>query len=161
MSVGAVLWLLYPLAFLVLNGESSSLVDKRSQSLAFLAPMPVPRTVERPFDLPLGATYRHSMRFPVLGQQAFQIRVLSGTSAHLSISGMLTIDEVVPYTVDEKGRLRFSLSAKTKEILKKFKTRLLEAGYDPYTDTPYVKVAPYVLPAVRINMNRLKEERLL
>ena len=109
-------------------------------------------------DLPVGAEYYRQLKFPVLGLQAFRIHILSETRARLQITGMLGIDEIIPYSTDLTGRLYFSLSEKTKQILKRFKTKLLEAGYDPHTDTPYVKVAPYVLPAVKISMNRLPEE---
>lgn len=110
-----------------------------------------------PSSLPVGATYRKSLSFPVLGKQAFEIQVLSDTTAHLVISGkLMTIDEVVTYTIDNKKKeLVFNLSTETKQILQKFKTKLLEAGYDAQTDTPYVKIAPYVLPAVKIDMPRI------
>lgn len=117
-------------------------------SLLETSPLPIPYT------LPQGATYRQTMTFPVLGEQAFQIHIMNDSLAHLSISGMLNIDEVITYRIDLKGRLLFSLSTAAEQILRRFKTKLLEAGYDPVTDTPYVKVAPYVLPAVKIRMPR-------
>jgi len=110
--------------------------------------------------LPIGATYHHSMQFPVLGKQAFQLHIISDTQAHLRISGMLNVDEVVPYETHRKSQISFNLSEQTKQILRKFKTKLLEAGYDEHTDTPYVKVAPYVLPAVKINMGRVSKQMI-
>lgn len=107
--------------------------------------------------LPIGAKYHHTMKFPVLGVQAFRLRILSNTKAHLQISGMLTVDEVVPYTADGIGRLKFSLSDHTKRTLRRFKTRLLGAGYDPSNDTPFFKISPYILPAVTIRMDRIEE----
>jgi hypothetical protein len=150
------------LIFLVaLSSIQAAVLERRKSSLssAFVQPIaPEPRVVTKPFELPLGATYRQAMSFPVLGQQVFQIRVLSGNVAHLAISGMLTIDEVVNYTVDGQGRILFALSSQTMRTLKRFKTKLLEVGYDADTDTPYVKVAPYILPAMRIRMSRFYEE---
>jgi hypothetical protein len=145
---------------LALSSSQAAVLEKIKPSLssAFVQPIAKPKTVTKPFELPLGATYRQAMCFPVLGQQVFQIRILSENLAHLVISGMMTIDEVVPYTVDGQGRLLFALSSKTMRTLKRFKTKLLEVGYDADSDTPYVKVAPYILPALRIRMSRFYEE---
>jgi hypothetical protein len=126
--------------------------------MAFVPSPAEPRQPIRSLQLPIGARYYRSVSFPVLGRQAFQIHVLSDATARLQITGMLAIDEIIPYSTDLAGRLSFTLSEKTKEILRKFKTKLLEAGYDPRTDEPYFKVAPYVLPALKIRMGRLNKE---
>ena len=105
--------------------------------------------------LPIGAYYARSMKFPVLGEQAFSLRILSSGEAHLQISGMLNIDEIIPFDADISGRLNFSLNSQTHATLKKFKTKLLEAGYDVMNDTPYFRVSPYILPAVKVRMGRV------
>jgi len=145
----------YVLLFFAMHAlASTALMESTPSHHHMPACIPTPPS---PFSLPLGATYKQTMKFPVLGHQAFSIQILSDTTARLMIHGMMTIDEVVAYQVDAAGKLIFALSSSTQRTLRKFKTKLLEAGYDPATDTPYVKVAPYILPALKIRMRRFQD----
>ena len=138
--------------------QAEPFVSVRPTVMAFAPPTVGDLRPSLPFQVPVGAKYQRSMNFPVLGRQAFQLHILSETKAHLIINGLLAIDEVIPYTMDFAGRLTFSLPDKARQVLRKFRTKLLEAGYDARTDTPYFKVAPYILPVVKVQMGRVIEE---
>lgn len=130
--------------------------SKHSVTAAFVHPLAETRSTP-PGALPPGATYQQTMNFPLLGQQTFQISVLSETTAHLKISGMMSIDEIIPFTLDNTGRLFMSLPNSVLETLQRFRTKFLEAGYDARTDRPFVRVAPPVLQPLKIMMTRLSE----
>ncbi len=123
---------------------------------AFVQPLADSRPIPRG-ALPPGATYQQTMSFPLLGEQTFQISVLSETTAHLKISGMMSIDEIIPFTLDSTGRLLMALPNSVLETLQRFRTKFLEAGYDARTDRPFVRVAPPVLRPLKIMMTRLSE----
>lgn len=136
---------------------SSTLVrPMHSVTAAFVQPLAETRTIPTGV-LPPGATYQQTMSFPLLGEQIFQISVLSETTAHLKISGMMSIDEIIPFTLDNTGRLLMALPSSVLETLQRFRTKFLEAGYDARTDRPFVRVAPPVLRPLKIMMTRLSE----
>ena len=137
--------------------SSSTLVRSTSAlTAAFVQPLAETRTIPTGV-LPPGATYQQTMSFPLLGEQIFQISVLSETTAHLKISGMMSIDEIIPFTLDSTGRLLIALPNSVLETLQRFRTKFLEAGYDARTDRPFVRVAPPVLRPLKIMMTRLSE----
>ena len=103
---------------------------------------------------PIGATYAKSVKIPVLGRQVFSLHILSDTTAHLLVNGMLILDELVTYSMNSKGRLNCRLSDGALKQLKKFRTNLKEVGYNVETDTPYVKVRTPLPAAVKIHLKR-------
>ncbi|CAB9497984.1 expressed unknown protein [Seminavis robusta] len=103
---------------------------------------------------PIGAKYEKSVGIPVLGKQVFSLQILSDSTAHLVVRGMLILDEIVPYKVTSRGRLNCSLSDKALQCLRKVRASLQEVGYDSVTDTPYVKVRTPLPAAVKIHLKR-------
>lgn len=106
--------------------------------------------------LPVGATYVRTLPFPFLGQQTFQLHVLSDTTARLQVNGMLSVDEVVAYGVDETGCMSFALSDSTRQIMRRLKTKIVEAGYEDAKDAPYFCVAALFFPSIKVSLKRAR-----
>ena len=71
----------------------------------------------------------------------------------------LNLDEPVEYTVcQETGALDFRLTDNTHRILRRFRTSLRAAAFDPDNDEAFVTVAPPVVPAIKIKLNRVEAD---
>lgn len=103
---------------------------------------------------PIGARYEKTVGIPVLGRQVFSLHILSDNRAHLIVKGMLILDELVTYTVTQKGCLDCRLSDSAQKQLKKVRASLKEVGYNFETDTPYVKVRTPLPAAIKIHLKR-------
>lgn len=103
---------------------------------------------------PVGATYEKAIGIPVLGEQTFSLHILSDTTAHLLVKGMLFLDEIVAYTVTAQGCLNCRLSDHAHKTLRKVRASLKEVGYDWVTDTPYVKVCTPLPMLFKIQLKR-------
>ena len=103
---------------------------------------------------PIGATYEKSVRIPMLGKQVFSLHILSDNTAHLLVKGMLFLDELVTYTVTQRGCLNCNLSEHAISTMRKVRASLKEVGYDRDTDTPYVKVSTPLPVPVKIHLKR-------
>ncbi|KAL3928221.1 MAG: hypothetical protein SGPRY_002484 [Prymnesium sp.] len=120
---------------------------------------------------PLGATYSRTVQLPVIGEQSISLTILTPAKALLHMRGRLNLnDEPVEYTVDpSSGQLSFTLSQRTRSILRQFRTSLVAAGYDPQNDVASVTIwppLPVSIPirlqrdAVRSSPRQLKNERM-
>lgn len=106
-------------------------------------------------NIPVGAFYTLSLNVPVIGSQTFELKILSPSVAHLRIKGrILNINDTVRYHLDEDGNLEFSLSEKTKRILRRFRTSLSSVEYCNETDTPRVVVNPPISRKVCMDLKR-------
>lgn len=104
---------------------------------------------------PTGATYSKSMKFPVIGRQSFQLHFLTRRTARLIINGMLSMDEIINYSVQpETGKFTFALSKTTKHVLRRYRTKLGDVGYHAETDTPFVDIFPPLAMKVRLHLCR-------
>ena len=95
-----------------------------------------------------------TVKLPVVGQQTVELSIISRTLARLQLRGRLNIDQTVEYTMDQSGQLSFHLTEATQRLLRRFRTRLAEAGYDAKTDTSWVVVFPPLPFSVNIRLNR-------
>jgi hypothetical protein len=103
-----------------------------------------------------GSIYKSAFRLPVIGNQVFQLSVYEGTRAHLSIEGVMSVDAVVDYSVCSKsGTVSFLLPESVVKVLKRFRTRLLEARYIPESDTVIIKVLPPLPRHIVLELRRL------
>ena len=108
-----------------------------------------------PFAPPVGAEYELNLRIPVIGPQVFQLKILSNTRGKLVVNGALQIDDEVEYSVDKSsGALSFTLSNGTKEVLRRFRTKLLSVNYCAKTDTPLVRVSPPLPVIIDLKLKR-------
>ena len=108
-------------------------------------------------DPPVGARYLRTLHLPVIGKQTLQLDILGATEARLLLAGALNLDEPVEYTVcQETGALDFRLTDNTHRILRRFRTSLRAAAFDPDNDEAFVTVAPPVVPAIKIKLNRVE-----
>ncbi len=104
---------------------------------------------------PINAFYELSIRIPVIGKQIFQLRILNENVAELIIDGMLQVNDVISYRVDQQsGDLSFKLSEETQGILRKFRTRLGKASYCSETDTPSIVVSPPLPTNINLKLER-------
>lgn len=107
------------------------------------------------FAPPLGAEYELNVRLPVIGPQIFQLKILSNKKGKLVVSGALQIDDEVEYSIDKSsGELSFTLSDGTKEVLRRFRTRLVSVNYCAKTDTPHVRVRPPLPVNIDLKLKR-------
>ena len=71
------------------------------------------------------------------------------------VSGALQIDDEVEYSIDKSsGELSFTLSDGTKEVLRRFRTRLVSVNYCAKTDTPHVRVRPPLPVNIDLKLKR-------
>jgi hypothetical protein len=103
---------------------------------------------------PIGATYEKAIGIPVLGRQTFSLHIISDTTAHLLVQGMLVLDEILDYTFTATGCLQCSLSENAIRRMRQVRASLKEVGYDGDTDTPYVKVSTPLPMPVKIHLKR-------
>jgi hypothetical protein len=130
------------LLLLVLIG---SLLQQEAHAAAFVGQRSRP---------PVGATYEKAIGIPVLGQQTFSLHIISDTTAHLLVQGMLVLDEILDYTFTATGCLQCSLSENAIRRMRRVRASLKEVGYDGDTDTPYVKVSTPLPIPVKIHLKR-------
>jgi hypothetical protein len=103
-----------------------------------------------------GSVYKCFLRLPILGKQEFQLSVYEETKAHLSIAGIMSVDAVIYYNVcSESGAVSFSLPDSVVKMMKRFRTKLVEARYMPDTDSVTIKVQSPLPRHIRIELSRL------
>jgi hypothetical protein len=106
---------------------------------------------------PTGAVYQKTLPIPVLGRQSFRLHILSEGRAHLRIDGVLQVDEVLDYTVRPCGAFSLLLVPETlQRVLKRFRTTLVEFGYDRSADLPYVVVRPPLPTRTKIRIQLVR-----
>ena len=103
---------------------------------------------------PTGAIYKKTLPIPVLGRQTFTLRILSDRRAHLQIAGVMNVDQILYYKVKPCGAFSMPLPEELQRVLRKFRTRLVEFGYDRVTDLPYVVVSSPLPTNLRIQLVR-------
>ena len=122
---------------------------------SFSLPAPLLQEV-RGASPPTGAVYKKTLPIPVLGRQSFHLRILSDRRAHLRIDGVLSVDEILDYKVKPCGAFSILIPDGLQNLLRKFRTRLVEFGYDSATDLPYVVVSPPLPTKIRIQLARVQ-----
>ena len=83
-----------------------------------------------------------------------QLSIISAHTARLQLSGRLELDEPVEYAVHPSGELNFSLTERTLRLLRRFRTSMESAGYEPDTDQAWVVVWPPLPLSIRIRLDR-------
>ena len=105
---------------------------------------------------PVHALYQLDIHIPVIGQQRFQLRIISETVAELIIDGMLKINDQIKYEMQPAtGELVFHLSDTTKGILKRFRTSVSHATYCPRTDTPSIQIKTPLPRKMNLRLKRM------
>jgi len=129
-----------PAAAFVPGGTSTSVLPKKTTAQG-VAP-------------PTGAIYQKTLPIPVIGRQSFRLHILSDQRAHLRIDGMLSVDEILDYRVKPCGAFTMLVPERLQKVLRRFRTQLVEFGYDQATDLPYVVVSPPLPTKIRIQLVR-------
>jgi hypothetical protein len=115
------------------------------KSPAFVGPAP-----------PLHAVYTRTLSLPVIGQQNFTLSILTHDQAHLEISGVLSVQEVIHYNFCPSTGLTFTLPDALRRTLRRFRTKMMSAGYDATHDKPFVLVRPPI-GNLKISLSRLAQ----
>ena len=111
--------------------------------------------VQRHVGPPVGAFYRCVTKLPVLGFQRFDLNILENSTAALRISGVMNIDDVFKYSIDnETGCIEFCLSKKIERVLRKFRTSIISTTYDISQDSPTIVVKPPIPKVLKIELKR-------
>ena len=108
---------------------------------------------------PAGAVYQKALQLPVLGRQSFQLSVLQDGRAHLRVDGAMKIDEIMDYQVLPCGRFSTCLPDRLQRILRRFRTQLVDFGYDRVNDLPYVVVSPPLSAKIHLYLARDPRKR--
>ena len=104
-----------------------------------------------------GSSYGLSVRIPFLGKQTFRLNVDDETSARLSIAGAMSVDATIDYNISpNSGNVSFSLPDSVQAMMKKFRTKLLEARYLPDSDSVLIKVLPPLPRHISLKLNRVQ-----
>ena len=102
-----------------------------------------------------GSTYHCSMKLPFLGVQSFQLSVRGENKRHLSIGGGMSVDATIDHNVcSTTGAVSFLLPESVIKILRKFRTKLVEARYNPESDSVLIKVLSPIQRHVQIELSR-------
>lgn len=109
---------------------------------------------------PQHAVYKNTVKLPFIGEQTVQISILSNCTGRLELRGALQIDEPVTFTMYPSGEFDFSLTDRTIQLLRRFRTRLMEASYNPNTDEASVTVQPPLPISIHIRLIRATIWRL-
>jgi hypothetical protein len=104
---------------------------------------------------PAGAIYQKVLQIPVLGRQCFRLSILGNGRAHLQVSGMMQIDETLDYQVRQcDGSFSLLLSDRIHKVLRRFRTKMVDFGYDEVKDLPYVIVSPPLPTNIHFHLER-------
>ena len=98
---------------------------------------------------PVGAVYARRLHLPLVGAQRICVRVDSEEEGTLCLRGALTLDDRVGF-VDGS----FVLGDATRALLRRTRTALVGATYDPETDTATVTVQPPLPMPLDIRLER-------
>ncbi|KAG8460388.1 hypothetical protein KFE25_011879 [Diacronema lutheri] len=122
------------------------------------APAATPSTTACDSALPpLGSTYAHTLKLPVLGVQSFRLTIETGSAAHIAMDGAIRLAEPIEYGVGARGELDFKLSEGTQRMLRGFGVSLTAAEYCAQMDRAFVTVKPPAVPALKIQLNRVRD----
>jgi hypothetical protein len=104
---------------------------------------------------PTGAIYQKVLQIPVLGRQCFRLSILGNGRVHLQVSGMMQIDETLDYQVRQcDGSFSLLLSDRIHKVLRRFRTKMVDFGYDEVLDLPYVIVSPPLPTHIHFHLER-------
>ena len=106
---------------------------------------------------PINSCYELNIKIPVIGRQKFRLVILSKTEAQLIIEGVLFINDVVTYKINERtGELSFQLSNESERVLRKFRTTIVAASYCGKDDIPSIVVRPPLPRNINLQLKRKK-----
>lgn len=77
--------------------------------------------------LPPNTIYKKTFQIPVLGTQSVAVRVLTPVRAAVSMKGVITVSEVVKYSIDTHGHISLGFSQNTMSLFKRYGTKFGEA----------------------------------
>ena len=95
--------------------------------------------------------FKKSFRIPFLGRQCVEVNVLSEVLSHVKMSGYITFEETVKYSIDSVGNLKLEFSDRTKNLFKKHKTKFVEAVYTN-GNVIFLLRPPFYMRNVRITL---------
>lgn len=102
-----------------------------------------------------GSVYQSALILPVIGKQIFQLNIFERKRAQLTISGVMSVDAIVDYDVcEDSGNVSFDLPENVVAMLRRFRTKLVEAYYEPSSDLVRIKVRPPLPKNINLKLSR-------
>ena len=102
-----------------------------------------------------GSVYQSALRLPVIGKQIFQLNIFERKRAQLTITGVMSVDAIVDYDVcEDSGNVSFDLPDNVVAMLRRFRTKLVEAYYEPSSDLVRIKVRPPLPKNINLKLSR-------
>lgn len=99
---------------------------------------------------PVGARYRKTLTFPVVGHQTVSLHIATRTTASIDMEGIITHQERVGYTMHPKtNHVQFELSESLLRRLQRYRCRIQAAWYDAESDEACI--------TLRIDMLRIQK----
>lgn len=90
---------------------------------------------------PIGARYRETLKFPLLGHQTISLHIASKYRASIAMEGIITHEEELDYTICPLGNtVEFTLSDYLDHIMHRYRCRIQEAWYDAERDQACITV---------------------
>jgi hypothetical protein len=108
---------------------------------------------------PVGATFRDTILFPVIGLQTVRVSIVTRTTARVQLSGAILLNEMLTYSLNEHGNLDFKLSDHTLRLLHAFGVSLTRAEYCPDNDRAVLTVKVPAFPTLLLELRRLHPPR--
>merc|ERR1712232_696234 len=105
-----------------------------------------------------GVRDHHGHVLPVPGsvyQSALKLNIFERKRAQLTISGVMSVDAIVDYDVcEDSGNVSFELPDNVVAMLRRFRTKLVEAYYEPSSDLVRIKVRPPLPKNINLKLSR-------
>lgn len=90
----------------------------------------------------IGSEYCGEVRFPFIGIQNINLKILSNIKANIKLEGFVNYDDHINYHIDNKGKFDFILSNDLEKKLNKFYCKITNARYENDIAIVTVKIKP-------------------
>ncbi|KAL1500201.1 hypothetical protein AB1Y20_012870 [Prymnesium parvum] len=115
--------------------------------------------------VPTGAVYSCTVHLPIVGEQSFVLRIDSHRLARIILKGRLSLDEPAEFQVGSQAehaqhvQVLISFNQATVDLLARWKTKIRAVLYHPEDDYTVLVIAPPLIPAIRVKMERVRSHR--
>ena len=107
---------------------------------------------------PIGARYRQTLNFPLLGHQTVSLHIASKYGASIAMEGIITHEEQVEYHVCPlNNTVYFILSDYLDHTMHRYRCRIQRAWYDAERDEACIRIRIDILRLNReVRMSRIQ-----
>jgi len=108
---------------------------------------------------PIGAVYKKTLSFPLIGDQVVQVKINSNTVASLSMFGVIKYNNNINYSYNSKKELNFIIPNDLKRILDKYKIKFSDIEYNHLADNALITLSIPLIGSKRVQINRSQRDR--